>query len=260
MKAVRPTRFVVVLLLLVASAVGLGCSCGGDPTAVDASDRFDAAAPRDAPTSLDAPASSDTTPLLDPAPVDAPTPLDAFAPVDAPGSLDAPSLPDAPADAPGTTDAAGCAPGTGSTTLPALTVGFPPQRCVYTLAEAAAGITLAYEVNVASAVTIEQMLNCESGGPSGAVVVEAVQGGGQRYCVCDTGLCFPTTITPTLVPGSYPSTLPWTGRNWDGPSDTGMPLGPPFPAGDYAFDVRITGTSGGAGFVVTGSLPIRLVP
>ena len=245
MKATPATRTFSALLLAVASGGALGCRCGGEPTERDAGDRADAPTVLDAPTPLDAPAP-------DTAAVDA-TNLDTPA-TDA-AAIDATNL-----DAPAPDDARGCAPGTSSTNLPALSVAFPPQRCVYTLAEAAAGIVLAYEVNVAASVTIEQMLNCETAGPSGAVVGEAIGGGGQRYCVCDTGLCFPTTITPTLAPGSYADTLEWNGLNWDGPSDTGMPFGPPFPPGDYLFDVRITGTSGGAAFTVTGALPIRLVP
>lgn len=37
-----------------------------------------------------------------------------------------------------------------------------------------------------------------------------------------------------LAPGRYEGTFDWPGRQWDGPSDTGNPLGDPFPAGDYA--------------------------
>ena len=54
--------------------------------------------------------------------------------------------------------------------------------------------------------------------------------------------------------------FPWDGRNWYGPSDTGNPKGPAFPAGSYVLELSAQGTHAGAGFEVQDSLPLTLVP
>jgi hypothetical protein len=42
----------------------------------------------------------------------------------------------------------------------------------------------------------------------------------------------------TLRKGTYRYSFGWDGRNWNGPSYTSTPKGPPFPAGTY--DVTVT--------------------
>ena len=73
-------------------------------------------------------------------------------------------------------------------------------------------------------------------------------------------------MTPvTLAPGTYPATFTWQGNNWSGPSDTGNPMGPPFPPGTYTLTVTARGqlqdTSGATTpFSVESTLDITLVP
>jgi hypothetical protein len=169
-------------------------------------------------------------------------------------------LPDAGSDAMTLT----CAP-VSESTLEGVTIAFPEQPCTFTLAEAAAGIELRYSVVITGALADvitdpQDAGGCQMPGPSGLIVHEVISGGGQRYCLCDTGLCPRTPYTVDLVAGSTPATITWTGRNWDGPSDTGMPLGEPFPPGDYAVEVTAIGTFMSASYQVRGRYPIRLVP
>ena len=158
--------------------------------------------------------------------------------------------------------------GTGETTLPGVTIVFPPQPCVFTLAEAAAGITFTFSIEIADPVDAVTPVpndggNCESPGPHKLIVSSQVDGGDQHYCLCDQGLCPPPSDPPvSLVPGSYPGEFTWNGVNWTGPSDTNNPFGPPFPAGDYVVSTRASGTFGADAqdFLVRGNLPVTLVP
>jgi hypothetical protein len=49
-----------------------------------------------------------------------------------------------------------------------------------------------------------------------------------------------------LAAGRYAGTFEWTGKNWQGPSDTRNPMGEPFPPGRYSFEVRAGGTYPGS--------------
>lgn len=178
----------------------------------------------------------------------------------------------ATADVTSTTDATtgseALCEGTGKTTLPGVTIVFPPQPCVFTLAEAAAGISFTFSVEVAAAVDEVTPLSGDGGGcttpdPSGLFLAPEVDGGGQHYCLCDQGLCPPPGDPPvSLVPGSYPGEFTWNGVNWTGPSDTDNPFGPPFPAGEYVVSVLASGNFGAdeQNFLVRGDLPVTLVP
>jgi hypothetical protein len=102
---------------------------------------------------------------------------------------------------------------------------------------------------------------CGQPGTSGLILFERVDGGGQAYCLCDTGLCLAMPLPPrTLHAGTYATTFSWDGKNWNGPSDTGNPQGPPFPPGDYTVSVSAIGTQGTASFAVSATLAIRLTP
>lgn len=158
--------------------------------------------------------------------------------------------------------------GTTESTLPGVEVAWTPQKCVFTLAEAMAGIDFTYTVDVAE--PVENVLpspndagNCQGPGPSGLIVSGDVDGNGQHYCLCDQGLCPPLEQPPVdLVAGSYPATFSWNGVNWSGPSDTNNPFGPAFPPGEYIVQVRAIGQHGqpAQDFSVLGSFPITLVP
>ncbi len=66
-------------------------------------------------------------------------------------------------------------------------------------------------------------------------------GGDQQHCRCDVGLCRATDEWITLQPGTYELTAEWSGRNWQGPSDTGNQPGEYFPPGTYDFEVSTVG-------------------
>jgi hypothetical protein len=167
--------------------------------------------------------------------------------------------------------------GTGSTSCPAtstsmldgVTIEIDANECTFSLADPSL-VTIPYRVVVSHDVAgvtprPQDAGMCDAPGASGLITFEKVDGGGQQYCLCDVGLCAPTNAAPvTLKAGSYPATFTWDKRNWFGPSDTGNPKGPAFPAGDYTVTVSAIGMHdvGGfeEGFVVTATLPIQLVP
>ncbi|MGZ3422219.1 MAG: hypothetical protein ACXVEF_36015 [Polyangiales bacterium] len=85
-----------------------------------------------------------------------------------------------------------------------------------------------------------------------------IGGGSIRYCMCDTGCCAPQTEkTITLDRGKKSGTIDWPGKQWNGPSDTGAPLGDPFPPGTYSVSVSFQGAKEGT---VTATLPITVGP
>jgi hypothetical protein len=166
-------------------------------------------------------------------------------------------------------------------TLPGVTIVFAAStKCVYTLAEAKAGITFDYELVIEDDVPdyVPQKYEYPEDVLAGLDVTGTVVGGTQRYCLCDLGLphwgCpemdggfgYQTTCDPiTLKKGRYAGSFTWQGENWTGPSDTLNPKGPQFPPGDYQLVVKtlpgsIEMPEGGAPptIQVTATLPIRL--
>ncbi len=160
----------------------------------------------------------------------------------------------------------------GSSSLRGVSVEFMLDRCVFTLDEVAAGVTLDY------AIVVEERLDEVSATPqdagycgrpeaSGFIPFAVIEGGDERWCICDTGLCAGTPVPPaTIEPGRYAGRIDWDGRNWFGPSDFGNPPGAPFPPGDYTVSVRLVGengddTPGGevTPYEVVGETSIRLV-
>ena len=161
---------------------------------------------------------------------------------------------------------AGCI-ATSTSSLPGVSFALrTPVTCTFTLAEAQAGISIPYDVVVASDVTgvvpaPQDAGGCGAPGTSGLIVFEQLAGSGQSYCLCDTGLCVPgSPPAVTLRAGSYGTGFSWTGRNWSGPSDTGNPMGAAFPAGSYTLTLSAKGTKDGAAFAVTTTLTIVLTP
>jgi hypothetical protein len=156
--------------------------------------------------------------------------------------------------------------GTASSTLPGVTLAFPPDvKCIYTTTEVSGGIKIPYRLHVDApsaglAVSNTPQASCEVPGQSGLFVLERLEGMGQSYCICDAGLCAPPP-TATLAAGEYPMAFSWSGKNWNGPSDTGAPKGSPFPAGKYELTVKALGTTSSAGtpFAVTATLQIQLL-
>ncbi len=171
-----------------------------------------------------------------------------------------------------------------STTLPHVHVVFHAPECVFTLAQAAAGITFAYDLVVDQDVPgfVPASPYWYGSNAANLVLSESISGGGQSYCVCDQGLPYPEcpvddggvappdggpgqgSCGPVTIPaGVYHRTFAWDGRNWSGPSDTGNPEGAPFPPGDYELDVTtapgsIAGV--GSGLAAKGRFLVRLTP
>lgn len=186
--------------------------------------------------------------------------VDAGMPTD--GGTDA-SVP--PADS-GPTDGGNldCAT-TSESNLTGVEVQFLDQDCVFTVAEAAAGIDIEYDVVVseepANVTTRAQDAGrCGSIGDSGLIVFEDLGGGDERFCLCDTGLCAGGDMATSPVLGFHRGTFQWMGRNWGGPSDTGIPMGAPFPPGSYTLTVSAVGDVAGAAYRVEGTFTVHLIP
>jgi hypothetical protein len=145
--------------------------------------------------------------------------------------------------------------------LPGVSIQFPLQPSTFTLAEAAHGIAFTYDIVVASdvpQVVPDPQGACGLPDSRGLVVHEVLSGNAQHYCVCDQGRCAQSQSQGTVSAGTYRHTMVWDGRNWNGPSDTGNPEGPPFPAGDYTLTVDAKGTVGGQPFEVRSELCFAL--
>ena len=151
-------------------------------------------------------------------------------------------------------------------------LAFPDQPCSYTAAQVAAGIQIVYDEVITAAVAGLSPSAGDAGGcaqpdDAGLIVSYRISGPGQNYCLCDTGLCAPqSTVTSTVV-GSHTRQIPWDGRNWNGPSDTGNREGAAFPPGTYTITLSATGSrtsdagiDAGDTFSVTTSRSIAITP
>lgn len=124
---------------------------------------------------------------------------------------------------------------------------FPDQRCRFTLAEAAQGISFRYGVQVIAAepAMVEsappQYETCAEpvAGPN-IYIGERISGGDFSYCECDRGLCTRPPLTMGADTRRIERVIDWTGRQWAGPSDTHNPFGAPFAPGEYAVAVSTT--------------------
>ncbi|WP_170228752.1 hypothetical protein [Polyangium fumosum] len=156
----------------------------------------------------------------------------------------------------------------GSSTLPGVSVEFVTTDCTYTVAEAAAGIKIDYNIVAASEVANVypgSQSSCGQPDESGLIPLAVLSGGDQKYCLCDVGICPAPGDVPNPVPaGTYPGSFTWDGVNWNGPSDFGAPKGEPFPPGDYTLSVSAIGEYDEAGakkpFKVEGTFVLHLVP
>lgn len=156
-----------------------------------------------------------------------------------------------------------------SSTLPHVHIQFTSTNCVFTLAEASAGIVISYDVVIDQDVPGFAPVSPYWYGAdvAGLDLSEVLQGNGQSYCLCDMGLphsfcplddggvSSDTSCAPiTLKQGVYHQRFPWDGVNWRGPSDTFNPKGAPFPAGDYTLTISTApGVLTDGGFADAGS-------
>ena len=160
-----------------------------------------------------------------------------------------------------------------SSNLPGVQLAFPDQPCSYTTAEAAAGIEIVYDEVITAALSGVSPSAADDGGcgqpdDAGLIVSYRISGAGQSYCLCDTGLCAPQTPVTTTVVGTHTRQIPWDGRNWSGPSDTGNREGAAFPPGTYTIALSASGSraishggiDAGGPFLVTASRSITITP
>jgi len=156
----------------------------------------------------------------------------------------------------------------GESTLAGVSLEITATDCTFTVAEAAAGIEIPYQIVVSAAVPNvypARQGGCKDADASGLYPFEKLTGGTESYCRCDEGLCPGPGPDPVTLPaGTYPGIFQWDGVNWSGPSDTGNPKGPPFPPGDYTLVVSANGQfeNGGAkdDFLVSATAVIHLLP
>jgi hypothetical protein len=95
----------------------------------------------------------------------------------------------------------------GSSTLPGVRIDFCTSRTTFSLAEAAAGVTVPYRLVADQEVTGVYTRQRDDGGcgqpgASGLILLAVLSGNGQRYCLCDIGLCRvpPSDIQTTVLP------------------------------------------------------------
>ena len=150
--------------------------------------------------------------------------------------------------------------------LTGVSIHFEGAPCSFTVAQAAAGIEIPYQIVVSEAVSgviavPQDAGHCGQPGPSGLIPFTRLSGNDQNYCICDTGLCQGPSDEPvTLVVGSHAGAFNWDGVNWAGPSDTGNPKGEPFPPGTYQLSVSAKGTVDGVAFEIEGTLGVQITP
>jgi hypothetical protein len=167
--------------------------------------------------------------------------------------------------------------------LPHVHIVSKATKCVFTLAEARAGIAIPYDVVIDQDVPGFSALHPYPYGAnvSALSVSEELRGGTQSYCLCDQGLPYASCPEPdggivhpqgggpcdpvTLKKGVYPQVFAWDGVNWTGPSDTSNPKGPPFPPGDYTLTISsapgtIAGDASTGPVQASTKLLVRLVP
>jgi hypothetical protein len=140
-----------------------------------------------------------------------------------------------------------------NSTIPHVRFVFGTSSSTFTLAQAASGISIPYDLVVDQDVPGFVPEPSRDGSDAANLTIgEGLAGNGQRYCICDTGLSLALCPTgdggttrpdgggcePVTIPhGTYHRTFEWDGHNWDGPSDTGNPKGAFFPAGDYVLTI-----------------------
>lgn len=126
------------------------------------------------------------------------------------------------------------------------------EDCSFSRAELEQGVDLAYlvEVDADESLVLSRPLDsggCDGADDSGLRTFARIEGGGQSWCICDSGRCpFPGEDFKTLNSGTWTEVVRWDGRNWFGPSDFGNPPGPSFPPGEYTFSIRAAGDFVGA--------------
>jgi hypothetical protein len=134
-----------------------------------------------------------------------------------------------------------------------VSIEFSKPEYVFSASELAKGVRINYSVNVVSDVPEmcpepQDWGHCAPAGPSGLCPFEEISGHGQSYSLRDCGRCAARPAQAVEIrKGSYPLSFEWDGRNWNGPSCTSDPKGPPFPPGTYSLKVSMAGSRGPEG-------------
>jgi hypothetical protein len=135
----------------------------------------------------------------------------------------------------------------GESSLPGAQFDLTGNPCVITLAEVAQGFGFEYTAVLKQA--LQGVISvpgdagmCDQHDPSGLRVQEKIYGNGQIYWLNDLGQCGYKPHGEDLQAGEFENIFEWDGTNWNGPSDTGMPQGDPFPPGVYTFRVEASGS------------------
>jgi hypothetical protein len=151
-------------------------------------------------------------------------------------------------------------------TLPGVSITISSERCVYRRGERATfSYRVAADANV-PAIEVPETSSCSCAYRTPALEtwvaysIGGMSAAGERqiYCLCDTGCCAPrgaTTVQPSV--GMLDRKIEWSGRTWNGPSDTGNPEGDFFRPGRYSVSVNFTGYGQGN---VLAELPIEIIP
>ncbi len=124
-------------------------------------------------------------------------------------------------------------------------VEFDKPSYRFSQAQAASGVEIGYTITVTRdtpGLHPRTQKSASSPDANGLLPMAGIQGNGQRYWVWDFGLGAAQPVRFRTIPkGTTHHTLVWDGRNWQGPSDTNQPKGPPFPPGRYTVLVRMVG-------------------
>ncbi len=138
-----------------------------------------------------------------------------------------------------------------SSDLPGVSLDIEDSPCSFTQAELAGVVAFEYSLVLEDTLTMvtvfphEMPLAClEPDDKSGLVISEEISNeSGSVYCpLCDFGRCSSRAAPRTAFAGNYGYELLWSGRYWQGPSDTDAPLGRPVPPGSYEVVLRVAGT------------------
>ena len=137
--------------------------------------------------------------------------------------------------------------GGASSNLPGVQLAFPDQPCSYTAAEVAAGIEIAYDEVITAAVADLSPTQATPEAARSRTTRASSSATGSRARGRATASATPASarrrrpVTTTVV-GTHTRQIPWDGRNWYGPSDTGNREGAAFPPGTYTITLTATGT------------------
>ncbi len=119
--------------------------------------------------------------------------------------------------------------------------------CEFTLAEARAGISIPYEVQVTEPIEVkpapQDAGGCGQPNAAGLIVFERLEGRGLIYDELDTGDCAERDRPwATVAPVVHRAAFTWDGRAWRGASDAFLPKGEAFPPGTYTLTLKAIGT------------------